>query len=43
MEMSCAECGCVVDLGFRVVKCDDEKCCCADLPVRAPEPDEDRR
>lgn len=34
--MGCADCGCVIDAGFRVSRCPDSACCCADLPV-APE------
>ena len=34
MEMRCADCGCVVDAGVRLVCCDDPSCCCAHLPVR---------
>lgn len=33
MEMSCAECGCVVDRGIRVAVCSDPGCCCRDLPL----------
>ena len=31
--MACAECGCVVDHGIRVVSCGDDGCCCRHLPV----------
>ena len=33
MRMGCAECGCVVEAGARVVVCDAPGCCCAELPV----------
>lgn len=32
--MRCAECGCDVDRGAVVDRCDDSSCCCADLPDR---------
>ncbi len=34
VELACAECGCVVDAGVRIVVCNDRGCCCADLPLR---------
>jgi hypothetical protein len=34
MEIMCAECGCVVDRGTVVERCEDPDCCCAHLPVR---------
>jgi hypothetical protein len=35
MKVSCAECGCVVEAGVRVVPCGKRDCCCQHLPVRA--------
>ena len=35
MEMRCAECGCLVDAGKVVERCDDPDCCCHNLPDRA--------
>ena len=35
MRMGCAECGCVVDRGVRLVACADLTCCCAQLPDEA--------
>jgi HD-GYP domain-containing protein (c-di-GMP phosphodiesterase class II) len=44
--MGCADCGCIIDAGARVVVCSDD-CCCRDVPVsdeatnmqvKAPEP-----
>jgi hypothetical protein len=32
--MLCAECGCLVDRGGVIDRCDDLSCCCADLPDR---------
>ncbi len=32
MRVGCAECGCVVDDGIRVVLCPNVECCCRDLP-----------
>jgi hypothetical protein len=40
MEMICAECGCLVENGVRVVPCETEDCCCVDLPVRTRTPDD---
>jgi len=37
MQVECAECGCVVDRGVVVRRCDQDGCCCADLPDRADE------
>jgi len=34
MEMYCAECGCLIDHGARVVPCASASCCCRDLRVR---------
>jgi hypothetical protein len=36
MEMYCADCGCLVDYGVRLVTCDQSECCCVDLPIAAP-------
>ena len=33
MKISCADCGCIVDSGVRVVSCGKENCCCH-LPER---------
>lgn len=33
MEMYCAECGCLVDHGVRVVSCGSASCCCRRLPL----------
>jgi hypothetical protein len=35
MKVSCAECGCVVEAGVRVVPYGKRDCCCQHLPVRA--------
>jgi hypothetical protein len=35
MEVSCAECGCLVDSGEVVKRCRQPGCCCKDLPDRA--------
>jgi hypothetical protein len=32
MKIECAECGCLVDRGVVVRRCDRPDCCCADLP-----------
>jgi hypothetical protein len=34
MEMYCAECGCLVERGVRVVPCGTAACCCLSLPVQ---------
>jgi hypothetical protein len=34
VEIACADCGCVVDSGVVVARCDAPDCCCAHLPVR---------
>jgi hypothetical protein len=33
MEMYCADCGCLVEGGVRVVPCNTAECCCLDLPL----------
>ncbi len=34
MEITCAECGCLVDQGVIVMPCANHPdCCCQDLPV----------
>lgn len=33
MEILCAECGCLVDRGVRVIACGTDACCCLDLPA----------
>lgn len=35
MRMGCANCGCVVEGGVRVVVCHRPDCCCGHLPVHA--------
>ena len=36
MEITCADCGCLVDRGVIVTACAAHPdCCCRDLPVRA--------
>jgi hypothetical protein len=34
VRIECADCGCIVDQGVRLVPCNTTDCCCADLPVR---------
>jgi hypothetical protein len=34
--MYCADCGCLVDHGIRLISCDASECCCADLPMAEP-------
>jgi hypothetical protein len=35
MEIACAGCGCVVDRGVIIKRCDSHRrCCCGELPVR---------
>lgn len=35
MEMTCADCGCLVDRGVIIRPCDEHPdCCCRDLAVR---------
>ena len=41
MELYCADCGCLVDGGVRIMPCGEADCCCLGLPVR--EPSEGRR
>lgn len=36
MEIYCADCGCLVDHGERVISCDTAECCCLALPVADP-------
>ena len=38
VEMHCADCGCLVDQGIRVVPCGTAGCCCLDLPIRQAQP-----
>jgi hypothetical protein len=33
MEVYCADCGCLVDHGVRLISCDTRECCCVDLPI----------
>ena len=37
VQIECAECGCLVDRGVVVRRCDSTDCCCAGLPDRAEE------
>ena len=34
MEMYCADCGCLVERGVRIVPCNTAECCCLDLPIQ---------
>jgi hypothetical protein len=34
MEMYCADCGCLVERGVRIVACNTAECCCLDLPIQ---------
>ncbi len=34
MEMYCADCGCLVERGVRVVPRNTAECCCLDLPIQ---------
>jgi SnoaL-like domain len=34
VEIYCADCGCLVERGVRVVPCNSAECCCVDLPIR---------
>jgi ketosteroid isomerase-like protein len=36
MEMHCADCGCLVEHGVRLISCDTSECCCVDLPTADP-------
>ena len=36
VEIYCADCGCLVERGVRVIPCDTPECCCLDLPVADP-------
>ena len=38
MPIRCADCGCVVARGLRLTLCGDPSCCCAEPPVRQPDP-----
>jgi len=35
--IECADCGCVVDRGFRLRACANAECCCAQLPMQSME------
>jgi ketosteroid isomerase-like protein len=37
MEMECAQCGCVVDRGWRLEACPDRSCCCRGLAFQTVE------
>lgn len=32
MQITCADCGCLVDRGIVLVRCGKPDCCCRDLP-----------
>jgi hypothetical protein len=34
--MHCAECGCLIDRGVRVIPCETPECCCLHLPAAEP-------
>jgi hypothetical protein len=36
MEIYCADCGCLVERGIRVIPCHTAECCCLNLPTAAP-------
>jgi hypothetical protein len=36
MEMYCADCGCLVERGVRLISCDTPECCCVELPTARP-------
>jgi hypothetical protein len=36
MEMGCADCGCLVADGIRIIPCDTDGCCCTQTPVANP-------
>jgi hypothetical protein len=36
MEMPCADCGCLVEHGVRLIPCDTSECGCVDLPTAEP-------
>ena len=36
MEIYCANCGCLVDRGIRLIQCDQSECCCLELAAAAP-------
>src|SRR5437867_907821 len=40
VEIYCADCGCLVERGVRVVPCGTAGCCCLDLPIRLRTPDQ---
>ena len=37
VEIGCADCGCIVDSGVRVIPCNTPDCCCRHLPIRESE------
>ena len=41
MRMGCAECGCVIEGGLRVIVCDEDCCNCRELPVAVTVAEED--
>jgi hypothetical protein len=36
MQIYCADCGCLVDHGTRLISCESSECCCLDLPIAEP-------
>ena len=36
MEIYCADCGCLVERGARLIPCGTPECCCLDLPLADP-------
>lgn len=36
MEIYCADCGCLVERGVRIIPCATEGCCCLHLPTASP-------
>jgi hypothetical protein len=36
VQISCADCGCIVDRGVVRARCADPGCCCRDLPDEKP-------
>src|SRR5580698_8868172 len=36
MEIECADCGCFVEQGVRLIPCGTPECCCVELPTAEP-------
>ena len=36
MEIECADCGCIVNRGVRLIPCDEAECCCTELLTVVP-------